>query len=37
MILLFLKKTFWVIKENLITPMKPLELEADESETCKAF
>ena len=36
MILYFLRKHFGD-KENLITPMKPLELEADESELAKLF
>ena len=36
MILYFLRKHFGD-KENLITPMKPLELEADESELAKIF
>ena len=36
MILYFLRKHFGD-KENLITPMKPLELEADESELVKIF
>ncbi len=36
MILYFLRKHFGD-KENLITPMKPLELEADESELARIF
>ena len=36
MILYFLRKHFGD-KENLITPMKPLELEADESELARLF
>jgi len=36
MILYFLRKHFGD-KENLITPMKPLELEADESELAQIF
>lgn len=36
MILYFLRKHFGD-KENLITPMKPLELDADESELAKLF